>query len=225
MKELIKITTNSKGEQLVSARELHTYLGLSERFSKWFERMTTYGFEKDVDYTPYQMVHPSNNQKIEDFALLMDTAKELSMLQRTEKGKEARQYFIACEKALNRKYNGIWIEAREEGKKIRKIETDVISDFVDYAISQGGSEKGCKMYYSTFTREVYKTIGIDKGRDSHTITESSRIKVLEQCIANSLNESMKTNSKYKDTYKKAKADFNQVATLLGFNVTPLKLKK
>lgn len=101
MKELIKVTKNESGQQIVSARDLYEFLELSERFSKWFERMSTYGFILHSDYTPYQMVHPDNKQEIEDFALTIDCAKEISMLQRTEKGKQARQYFIACEKKVN----------------------------------------------------------------------------------------------------------------------------
>lgn len=100
MNELIKITTNSQGEQIVSARDLYEFLELSERFSKWFERMSTYGFILDSDYTPYQMVHPDNKQVIDDFALTLDTAKEISMLQRSQKGKQARQYFIEQDKKL-----------------------------------------------------------------------------------------------------------------------------
>ena len=63
-KELINVT-NQNGELLVSARELYEGLGGKERFSKWFERMVSYGFEDGIDYTPYQMVHPKN--KFEDY--------------------------------------------------------------------------------------------------------------------------------------------------------------
>lgn len=99
MKELIKVTQTSDGK-IVSARGLYEFLDVKERFSRFMERNLEYGFEIGVDYTPYQNVHPLNNQLIDDYALTLDTAKEISMLQRTEKGKEARQYFIACEKKL-----------------------------------------------------------------------------------------------------------------------------
>jgi anti-repressor protein len=89
------------GKTVISARELYEFLQLTERFSKWVERMFDYGFVQGLDYTPYQTVHPSNKQNILDYALTLDCAKELSMLQRTEKGKEARQYFIECEKRLH----------------------------------------------------------------------------------------------------------------------------
>jgi anti-repressor protein len=97
MEELVKVTTKGN-QQLVDARELHTFLESKERFSKWFNRMIEYGFIKDEDYTLYQNVHPQNKQEITDYALTLDMAKELSMLARNEKGKQARQYFIAMEK-------------------------------------------------------------------------------------------------------------------------------
>ncbi len=97
MEELIKVT-EKEGKQLVSARDLYDFLEVSERFSRFMDRNLEFGFENGVDYTPYQNVHPSNGQEFLDYALTLDTAKEISMIQRSEKGKEARRYFIACEK-------------------------------------------------------------------------------------------------------------------------------
>lgn len=100
MTELIKVQERD-GEQLVSGRELHKFLESSERFSKWWERMVGYGFEENKDYTLYQKVHPQNKQEIIDYLMKISMAKEISMLQRNEKGKEARSYFIKCEEAWN----------------------------------------------------------------------------------------------------------------------------
>ncbi len=100
MKDLIEIKKSNGGKDIVSARELYKFLELEERFSKWIDRMLSYGFEDQVDYTLYQMVHPQNQQLIKDYGLTLDMAKELSMIQRTEKGKQARRYFIECEKNL-----------------------------------------------------------------------------------------------------------------------------
>lgn len=100
MTELIKVQERD-GEQLVSGRELHQFLESSERFSKWWERMVGYGFEENKDYTLYQKVHPQNKQEIIDYLMKISMAKEISMLQRNEKGKEARNYFIKCEEAWN----------------------------------------------------------------------------------------------------------------------------
>lgn len=97
--DLIKIVERD-GQKLVSARELYDFLGVSERFSRFMERNVEYGLLEGIDYTPYQMVHPLNKQEFTDFALTLDAAKEIAMLQRTEKGKQARLYFIECEKKL-----------------------------------------------------------------------------------------------------------------------------
>ena len=81
--ELIKVTTNENGEQLVSGRELHEFLEVKDNYTDWFKRMTTYGFDENVDFIG---------------AMTLDMAKEISMIQRTEKGKQARLYFIEVEK-------------------------------------------------------------------------------------------------------------------------------
>ena len=97
MKELIKITEQN-GKRAVSARELHRFLEVTERFSNWFERQLQYGFIEGVDYHGCEVFNTLANQTLTDYALTIDTAKEISMLQRTEKGKQARRYFIECEK-------------------------------------------------------------------------------------------------------------------------------
>lgn len=103
--ELIKINYNTNQEQVVSARDLYDFLELSERFSKWWDRMISYGFVDGVDFTPYQKVHPNNKQEITDYTIKLSMAKELSMIQRTEKGKQARLYFIECENKLKGLFN------------------------------------------------------------------------------------------------------------------------
>lgn len=102
MNELIKITTNESGNQVVSARELHKFLEVETRFNDWISRMMNYGFVENVDYqvllkNEYNL---SGGRPSTDYALTLDTAKEISMIQRSEKGKLARQYFIECEKRL-----------------------------------------------------------------------------------------------------------------------------
>ena len=99
MNELIKITEYN-GNQAVSARDLHKFLEITERFSSWFERMLQYGFVENTDYQGCEFFNTLANQTLTDYALTLDCAKEISMIQRSKKGKEAREYFIACEKRL-----------------------------------------------------------------------------------------------------------------------------
>jgi phage antirepressor protein len=105
MQELIKITEQN-GSKAVSARELHKFLEITERFSNWFERMLQYGFAENHDFTSvksFTLVNNGAQRELEDYALSLDCAKEISMLQRSERGKMARQYFIECEKQLRTK--------------------------------------------------------------------------------------------------------------------------
>lgn len=102
MNELIKITTNDSDEQLVSGRELHEFLEVKTRYSIWFDRMKEYGFTEDVDYTAVvqkRTTAQGNQTEYIDHAMKLDMAKEVSMIQRNEKGKQARQYFLQIEKA------------------------------------------------------------------------------------------------------------------------------
>lgn len=100
MKELIKVTTNKENEQLVNGRELHEFLEVATEYKKWFGRMAEYGFVENIDFirVTQKCPTPGGIQNITDHAMKLDMAKEISMLQRTEKGKQARQYFIQVEK-------------------------------------------------------------------------------------------------------------------------------
>ncbi|WP_278638361.1 phage antirepressor KilAC domain-containing protein [Capnocytophaga sputigena] len=103
MNELIKITEHN-GNQAVSARELHKFLEAETRFDIWCKRMFEYGFTENADYQHLyknvQLPNGAERQVLDDYALTLDCAKEISMIQRTPKGKQAREYFIECEKQL-----------------------------------------------------------------------------------------------------------------------------
>ncbi len=106
MNELFNVTTN--GDKLtLSARELHKELNIAGRFSRWFEQMSEYGFEENVDYTSVQnCTEVQNNggiqvRELQDYQITLDMAKEIAMLQRNEKGKEIRRKLIELEKAWN----------------------------------------------------------------------------------------------------------------------------
>lgn len=102
MKELIKITEH-KGEKVVSARELHQFLEVKTEFKDWILRMLDYGFEQDKDFSSF-LSESTGGRPSKEFALTIDTAKEIAMIQRNEKGKEARRYFIEVEKLAKESY-------------------------------------------------------------------------------------------------------------------------
>ena len=99
--ELINLHEQDDGSIAVSGRELHEFLEIGTPYRKWFPRMVEYGFVENIDYTPDIFVHPLNNQNTVNHILTIDMAKEISMIQRNEKGKQARRYFIEVEKAWN----------------------------------------------------------------------------------------------------------------------------
>jgi phage anti-repressor protein len=96
MKALIEIN-NVNNEQRVSARELHEFLDVNTQFNKWIERMLEYGFEEGLDFWSFLTKTPNGRPRT-DFWLTLDCAKEIAMIQRNEKGKQARKYFIEVEK-------------------------------------------------------------------------------------------------------------------------------
>lgn len=107
MNNLINITLNENQEPVVSGRQLHQVLGVKTAYKDWFPRMTEYGFTEGEDFNPLKIeqVRQEGTRKvkrqIEDHIIKLDMAKEIAMIQRTDKGKEVRKYFIQVEKDFN----------------------------------------------------------------------------------------------------------------------------
>lgn len=102
MNELIKINYDSE-QPTVSGRELHEFLQVGTEYKKWFERMSEYGFSENTDFVRVTQKCPTlgGMQNMTDHQLTVPMAKEICMVQRNEKGKQARQYFIQLENAWN----------------------------------------------------------------------------------------------------------------------------
>ena len=103
MNELINVTLNENHEPVVSARQLHETLEVKTEYKKWFKRMTEYGFTENEDFVKVtqKCLTSSTGQNITDHVIKLDMAKEIAMIQRTDKGKEVRTYFIQVEKDFN----------------------------------------------------------------------------------------------------------------------------
>ncbi len=107
MNELVKIQINENQEQMVSARELHRFLEVGADFRHWFPRMLEYGFDENVDFNPviFDQVQIEGKREVKrtitDYMMTIAMAKEICMITRNEKGKQARQYFLNVEKAWN----------------------------------------------------------------------------------------------------------------------------
>lgn len=105
MNELMRVNY-TQDEPTVSGRELHEFLELKTKYKDWFPRMKEYGFTENQDFTLVAQKRATNNPKnpyteIIDHQITIPMAKEICMIQRSEKGKQARQYFLAIEKAWN----------------------------------------------------------------------------------------------------------------------------
>lgn len=97
------VTLNESHEPIVSGRTLHKELGVQTEYKKWFGRMAEYGFTEGDDFVrvTQKWDTPGGTQNVTDHALKLDMAKEIAMIQRTEKGKQVRQYFIQVERDYN----------------------------------------------------------------------------------------------------------------------------
>lgn len=105
MQELIKITEQN-GKRAVSARELHLFLESKQEFANWIKnRIDKYGFIENQDFEVFDnfIKNPNGGRPLIEYALTIDTAKEIAMVDGNERGKMARQYFIECEKQLRAK--------------------------------------------------------------------------------------------------------------------------
>lgn len=104
MNELLKVEVNENQEPIISGRMLHEFLEIGTEYAKWFSRMTEYGFIENIDFAEVIVKNDENSKggrPAIDHAIKLDMAKELAMIQRNEKGKQARQYFIEVEKEWN----------------------------------------------------------------------------------------------------------------------------
>ncbi len=151
--ELIKITEQN-GKQAVSARDLADFLEIKEGFNRWIARMFEYGFTESIDFQPINIFVQASNEvggtNKKDYVLTIDCAKEISMIQRSEKGKIARQYFINCEKRLKNPLQNIsrldlarmLLSAEEENQRLQ-IEAKVNENKVLFTDAVIGSQSSC----------------------------------------------------------------------------------
>ncbi|WP_375671625.1 antA/AntB antirepressor family protein [Bartonella sp. CL27QHWL] len=92
-------TVNGENVQTVNARDLHTFLESKQDFSTWIKkRIMTYAFLDGRDFIRFHKKMEANNAIAVEYYLTLDMAKELAMVERNKKGKQAREYFIECER-------------------------------------------------------------------------------------------------------------------------------
>lgn len=131
MNELIKVETNENMEVVVSGRDLHEKLGIETPFKKWIDRMVEYGFTENIDFVTVGQKCPIANggyQARTDYIIKLDMAKEICMIQRNEKGKMFRQYFIQVEKDYNSPERTIQRALLYSQAQVKKLEAKIEED-------------------------------------------------------------------------------------------------
>lgn len=127
MNELISINYNAD-KPTVSGRELHEALKIETPYHKWFPRMCEYGFTENEDYSVTDIFVPNSNggkQTQINHQLTIPMAKEICMLQRNDKGKQFRQYFIRVEEAWNSPEMIMKRALEIANRKVQELETAV----------------------------------------------------------------------------------------------------
>lgn len=168
MNKLIATNQNDSGEIIVSGRELHEFLEIRTNYSTWFERMTEYGFDLNSDYILLSNFEKQNGRgghnKV-DHHIKIDMAKEISMIQRNEKGKQARQYFMQVEKMWNCPEMIIKRAMDLQQNKIIELETSISENrrYTEFGKVVAGSDASINV--GAFAKMMYEKHGINLGRN------------------------------------------------------------
>lgn len=208
------ITVNYDNEQpTVSAREMHDFLEVGADFRHWFPRMCEYGFEQGRDFNPvkFDRLQYEGNREVrrtvDDAAITIDMAKELCMLQRNDKGKQARQYFLQLERDWNSPEKVMARALQIANKRIHtlseKIEQDapkvLFADSVATAktsilifdlakiIKQNGADMGGKRFFAWLRENGYlvKRNGSDYNMPTQRSMELGLFEIKETVITHS----------------------------------------
>lgn len=164
MNELIKINYESD-RPTVLARDLHEFLEVKTAYKDWFPRMCEYGFAEGEDYCSFLSDRSDGlpGKPRQDAQLTIDMAKEICMLQRNEKGKQARQYFLQLEKEWNSPEAVMARALRMAQEKLERVKAINSNLTVQNAIMQPKAEYFdglCDRESLTGIRETAKLLGL-----------------------------------------------------------------
>lgn len=172
MNELIPIIEGGErdgsGHILVTGRDLHEFLRIESNYTTWFNRMVEYGFTENVDYV---LVSKNGKQKGSgghnkvNHHIKIDMAKEISMLQRNEKGKQARQYFIEVEKRWNSPEMIVQRAMEIQQRKVTLLEQQIEEDkrYTNFGKVVEVSESSINV--GAFAKLMYEKHGFNIGRN------------------------------------------------------------
>ena len=167
MNDLVNLVDSKK--QTISARALHEALEIKSHFRDWFRKMVEYGFEEKVDYRLVAKKIATNNPKnpvaeVKDYAISVEMAKHLCMIQRTEIGMKIRKYFIKVEQE--------W----RDFKQTRQKSIDARNNFTDTLKAHGYTQPH---EYIQTTVQMKKPFGITAKKDQMSKRELTLITAAE----------------------------------------------
>ena len=169
MENNVMVTANSALENMISnndermtvdGRQLYAFLEIGTEYAKWFSRMCEYGFAEGMDFNSVKIdeVRIEGNREVKrnmiNHFLTVDMAKQLCMLQRNEKGKIARQYFIEIEKAWNNP-EAVMIRALNyANKRLEELKTEVLTMKPKAEYFDALVDRNCLMNFRDTAKEL-----------------------------------------------------------------------
>ena len=241
--EIIKKKIGNSEEFSVDARKLHKALDIKKDFSNWIKAQIKRGmFDENIDYITIaqkgdgQIRQNSRGIWIDEkgrvvsveYFITLETAKHISMMSGTQKGKTARKYFIKVEreylKLITDKFpKGAlldWNQSRINGKTNRRGLTDTIKEFIVYAEKQGS--RNANRYYSNITVTTYKALELiekagdigDNFRDTLNAIHLQFLGTAENIALEIFEDEMKKDTPYKEIFQIAKKKIVEFATVI-----------
>lgn len=215
MDELVPVRKQKNGSVVVSGRDLHEFLEVNTPYTQWFDRMIEYGFDENVDFIglSQKSEKPFGGRPQLDHAMTLDMAKEISMIQRTERGKQARQYFIQVEKRY--KQNQLPQTPEEKLALTMQVANRLnnrmsrVEDDIDYIKNK--SEIDSTQRYQLKAARNRKAVEVCGGKDSNFYrTKNAPRKVFRE-LEHDLKDTF-VISRYEDLKKE---DFDRAMTFIG----------
>ena len=164
MNGLINVTLNDNQEPIVSGRQLHEALDVKTKYADWFNRMIDYGFVENQDFLLLkneQQTGRGGHNKV-DHIIKLDMAKEIAMIQRTERGKQVRQYFIQVEKDFNSPEKIMARALLMADQKVHKLEAQIEADRPKVLFAEAVSASHTSILVGELAK-LLKQNGVDMG--------------------------------------------------------------
>ena len=164
MNELINVTLNDNQEPIVSGRQLHEALDVKTKYADWFNRMIDYGFVENQDFLLLkneQQTGRGGHNKV-DHIIKLDMAKEIAMIQRTERGKQVRQYFKQVEKDFNSPEKIMARALLMADQKVHKLEAQIEADRPKVLFAEAVSASHTSILVGELAK-LLKQNGVDMG--------------------------------------------------------------